>query len=207
MRLVPGLVVSLVLIGACSSSRAESAKTTATVDEPWSHAYSGAPDGWWKNWDSSLGGKAPFGVGTRLEIEYVGPHGMRQSRVLEVRSVTPQPQGAFEVVLESPEGSVRSSVPPSLTYSPGAVGFLTTRNEKLLSVTVPAGTFAAGRLWTSERNGSLVYERDDWVVPDLPIPVQSWSRPVSAKELYNPPADDSVPEGTLLTRLVRIEKK
>ena len=53
----------------------------------------------------------------------------------------------------------------------------------------------------------VVYERDEWVVPDPPMPVQTWSRPVNATELYNPPADGTVPEGTSLTRLVRIERK
>ena len=205
MRLVRGIVIFIVVVAGCSRPRT---KSTATVDEPWSHAYSGANDGWWKDWDASLGGKAPFGVGTRFEMETIGPDGVRQSLVLEVRSIAPQPPGAFEVVLESPDGtSQRWSVPPRLAYSPGAVGSITTRNEKLLSVTVPAGTFAAGRLWTSDRNGSLVYERDEWVVPDLPMPVQTWSRPVNATELYNPPADGTVPEGTSLTRLVRIERK
>src|SRR2546423_5164451 len=79
-------------------------------------------------------------------METIGPDGVRQSLVLDVRSITPQPPGAFEVVLESPDGtSQRWSVPPRLAYSPGAVGSITTRNEKLLSVTVPAGAFAAGR--------------------------------------------------------------
>ena len=205
MRVVRGIVLSLVVLAGCSRSRARS---TVAVDEPWSHAYTGGNDGWWKDWDASLGGKAPFGVGTQFEMETIGPDGTRQSTVLEVRSMTPQPLGAFEVVLESPDGmSQRWSVPPRLAYSPGAVGSVTTRNEKLLSVTVPAGTFAAGRLWKSDRNGSLVYERDEWVVPDIPMPVQSWSRPVTAMELYNPPADGTVPEGTSLTRLVRIERK
>jgi hypothetical protein len=55
--------------------------------------------------------------------------------------------------------------------------------------------------------GSIPYERDEWVAPDLPVRIQTWSRPVSATELYDPPADGTIPEGTTLTRLVRIERK
>jgi hypothetical protein len=74
-------------------------------------------------------------------------------------------------------------------------------------VTAPAPTFAAGRLYRSERVSGLSYERDEWVVPEIPFPIQTWSRPVSAKDLYNPPADGTIPEGTRLTRLARIEKE
>ena len=209
---VHGLTISLILLSACSrtegAERTKSTKSNATVDEPWSHAYSGTADGWWMNWDAALAGSAPFGVGTQFERQTIGQDGVSQSQVLEVTSITAQPGGWFELVLQSSDGtSQRFSMPPRLAYSPGAHGFITTRNEKLLSVTVPAGTFAAGRLWTTEKHGSLVYERDDWVVPDLPMPVQSWSRPVNAKELYNPPAEGAVPEGAILTRLVRIERR
>jgi hypothetical protein len=200
------------LLSACSRSErtksTKSTKSTATVDEPWSHAYSGTADGWWMNWDAALHGNAPFGIRTQFERQTIGLGGVTHSEVLEVTSITAQPGGSFELVLQSSDGtSQRLSMPPRLLYSPGARGFITTRNEKLLPVTVPAGTFAAGRLWTAERHGSLVYERDDWVVPDLPMPVQSWSRPVSAKELYNPPTEGVVPEGAILTRLVRIERR
>jgi hypothetical protein len=206
MSLVRGIVIiTLVLFAGCSRSEA---KSTATVDESWSHAYTGGDNGWWKDWDSSLGGKAPFGVGTRFEIETLGAHGIRQTRVIEVRGIKPTKWGAFVLELTSTDGSsFRSELPRRLLYSPGKIGWITTRNEKLLSVTVPAGTFAAGRLWTSERVGYLVYERDEWVVPELPVAVQSWSRPVNAKELYNPPADGNVPPGTTLERLVRIERR
>ena len=204
MRLVRRVVISLVLVASCSRSHSPS---VATVETPWSHADSHARDGWWKNWDSSLGGNPPFGVGTRFEFETIGPDGSRQFASYEVKSIRPASRGAYQVVLESGDGTFRASLPPPLAYSPGKVGWLTSRNEKLVSVTVPGGTFAAGRLWRGEHYGRLVYERDEWVVPDLPLPVQSWSRPVGATELYNPPADGTIPEGTSLSRLVRIERK
>jgi hypothetical protein len=204
MQVGRGIVISLVVVAACSHSEAQS---RATVDEPWSHAYTGG-DGWWTTWDRSLGGKAPFGVGTRFEVETLGAHGIRQTRVIEVRAIKPAPLGSFALELASTDGSLfQGLVPPSLVYSPGKIGYVTTRNEKFVSVTVPAGTFRAARLWRSERVDNLVYERDEWMVPDIPVPVQSWSRPVTAKELYNPPADGTVPPGTTLERLVRIEKQ
>ncbi len=206
MSLTRAIAASLVLLAACSNSRAES---VAKAEEPWSHAYSGASDGWWRDWNWALDGKAPFGPGTRFEMETLGPHGMRQTEVIEVVSIRPNQVGSFEMVLRSSTSgmSYRASLPPDLAYTPGNPGFIVARNEKLVPVTVPAGTFSAGRLWTSERVGSIPYERDEWVVPNIPVRIQTWSRPVSATEHYNPPADGTVPEGTTLTRLVRIDRK
>jgi hypothetical protein len=205
MWLVRGIVISFVLLAACSSSQA---KSTATDDEPASYVSPNAPDGWWVKWDKALAGKTPFGVGTRFEFETLGAHGIRQTRVIEVRAIKPSGRNAFQVELASTDGSVfRTYMPPGLKYTPGKIGFITARNEKLVSVTVPAGTFAAGRLWTRETVGGLPYEEDEWVVPEIPIPVQRWSRPGAAKELYNPPADGTVPPGTTLDRLIRIDRR
>ena len=196
----------MVLVAACSGPQAES---SGTVEEPWSHAYSGASDGWWVDWNGALRGQPPFGPGTRFELETLGPHGNRQTEVIEVVSLRPNATGSFSVVLRSSASgnAYRASMPPDLAYSGGSPGSLTSRNEKLVAVTVPAGTFSAGRLWTSTMKGSIPYERDEWVVPDLPVPVQAWTRPPSAQELYDPPADGTVPEGTSLTRLVRIDRR
>ena len=73
-------------------------------------------------------------------------------------------------------------------------------------MTTPAGTFLAGRLWRSERRGDIVYETDEWLSPGIPFPVQTWSRPVSETQLYNPPLDGAIPSGTRLHRLVRVQK-
>jgi hypothetical protein len=202
MHFVRVVVASLVIAGCSQKGNVAVAK----VDEPWSHAYSGGK-GWWKDWDTSLGGKAPFGVGTQFEVETIRGASDRDSTVYEVTAIRPSGNGAFEVTLHSDGHSMRAEMPPALAYSPGSAGALTTRNEKLVWVTVPAGKFAAGRLWTPESRGSEVYERDEWVVADLPLPLQSWSRPVLAKDLYNPPADDSIPAGSTLRRLIRIDRK
>ena len=206
MSLTRVVVISLIAVAACSSSRAES---KAAAEEPWSHAYSGSSDGWWRKWDQSLGSEAPYGPGTQFELETLGPHGIHQSEVIEVVSIEARPLGNFSVVLRSSNISSmhRSSIPRRLAYTPTNPGFITARNEKLVAVTVPAGTFRSGRLWMSEQSGSTPYERDEWVVPEFPFAVQSWSRPVSATNLYDPPADGTVPEGTVLTRLVRVDRK
>lgn len=203
----PARCIAIVfVVAACSGSKAESA---AMVEEPWSHAYSGASDGWWVGWNGALNGTAPFGPGTRFEMETLGPHGIRQTESIEVVSIRPGGMGSFSVVLRSSAvgSSYRASMPPDLAYTSGSPGFITARNERLVPVIVPAGTFAAGRLWTSEYAGSIPYERDEWVVPDLPVPIQVWSRPAGATDLYNPPADGTVPEGTTLRRLVRITRR
>jgi hypothetical protein len=200
------VVVVLALLAGCSRS---DAKSTATVDEPWSRAdeYSHS-NPWWKTWTESLEGQAPFGVGTRFETESVGLDGIHRNETFEVTSIEPFMKG-FKIQLASSTGrSVKALMPPELLYSyTGNRGFVTTRNAKLLRVSVPAGTFEAARLWTAERHDGVDYERDVWLAPDIPIPIQSWSRPVSAKELYNPPADGTVPYGTALTRLVRVDKR
>lgn len=199
------LLVSLIAVAACSKSRTVS----KTAEVPCSHAYSETSDGWWQHWDRSAAHEAPFGPGTQFETETLGPNGIRETEVLEVASITARPGGGFAVVLKSSVNGMtrRGSLPPDLLYSPGSRGVITTRNEQLFPVTVPAGTFSAGRLWASERQGSLSYERDEWIVPDVPVRIQSWSRPVNAADLYNPPADGVMPEGTVLTRLVRIDRK
>ena len=206
MSLARGLAISLVVVAACSSSQAES--NSRATEEPWSHAYSGASDGWWRNWLTSLDGKAPFGPGTQFEIETLGPHGIRQTEVIEVVGIRPGGAGTFVLQLRSSNGSTyRSDLPPALAWTRTNPASVTARTEKLVSVTVPAGTFKAGRLWTAETSDTVPYERDEWVVPDLPVRVQSWYRPAGATDLYNPPADGNIPEGTVLTRLVRIDRK
>ena len=198
--------VVLALVAGCSRS---DAKSTATVDEPWSRAdeYSDK-NPWWKTWTESLEGQAPFGVGTRFETETVGLEGVHRTETFEVTSIEPFMKG-FKVRLASSSGqSVKAMMPPELLYArTGNRGFVTTRNAKLLRVSVPAGTFKTVRLWTAERHDGIDYERDVWLGPGLRIPVQSWSRPITAKELYNPPADGTVPYGTALTRLVRVDKR
>lgn len=192
---------------ACSRSDSPGNGGRVAIEKPWSHAYSGDPNGWWINWSSKFKA-APFANGTRFEFEAIEKDGSRSRIVFEVGSVKPEADGSFQVELMTENGAVqRGSVPPRLQYifSDGS-GLITSRNEKLVSVTVPAGKFLAGRLWSSERWSDVVYERDDWVVPDVPFPIQSWSRPVSEKQLYNPPADGPVPLGTSLLRLIRIEK-
>src|SRR5947208_2295934 len=59
---------SFVLLADCARSGTQSNKAVATVEEPPSHAWSNAPDGWWR--DFSLGGKAPpYGLATRFEVD------------------------------------------------------------------------------------------------------------------------------------------
>ena len=200
------LIVVLALLAGCSRSKATS---TTTVDEPWSRAdYYGQTDPWWNGWSESLGGQLPFGVGTKFETETIGLDGVHRTEVFEVTAIEPFMQG-FKVLLASSSGqSVKALMPPELLYANfGNQGFVTTRNAKLLRVTVPAGTFDVARLWTAERHEGIDYERDVWLAPGLPIPVQSWSRPITDSALYNPPADGAVPYGTALTRLVRVDKR
>lgn len=207
MSLARLAVLSLVAVAACSGSHPA---PRAVADGEWSHAYAGSPDGWWINWQQSLGGKAPYGAGTRFETEKLGPHGIRETETFEVLSIEAQPGGEFKLMLRSSiNGSTYpATIPRRLAYvHSGNRGTISARNEKFVSVTVPAGTFDAGRLWTSESSGYIPYERDEWVVPELPIPVQSWYRKVNATDPYDPPADGALPEGTELTRLVRIDRK
>lgn len=202
------IVVLLACAGVgCSRSDTGGSGASAAIEEPWSHAYSGDPNGWWVNWSSKLK-VAPFATGTRFEFEAIEKDGSRSRIVFEVRSVKPEAGGSFQVELAREDGAVqRASVPPRLQHVvSGGTGFITSRNGRLVSVTVPAGTFLAGRLWSSERRSDVVYERDEWVVPDVPFPIQIWSRPVSEKQLYDTPADGTVPPGTSLWRLVRIAK-
>ena len=205
MSLTRVVVISLMAVAACSGSRAES----NAAEEPWSHAYSGSSDGWWLKWGESLGSEAPYGPGTQFEFETLGPLGIRQTEVIEVISIEARPHGHFSVRVKSSNLSspYRTEIPRRLAYTNTNPGFITARHEKLVAVTVPAGTFKAGRLWISEPNKSTSHERDEWVVPEFPFPVQSWSRPANAPDLYNPPADGIVPEGTVLTRLVRVDRK
>jgi len=199
--------ISLFTIAACSGPKAKSKR--AVVEEPWGRAYSGTPDAWWSNWHNSLGSKPPFGPGTQFEIETLGPNGIRQTEVIEVISITAQAAGGFALLMKYSNHGMqyRSSLPSELAYTHTNPGVITARNEQLAPVTVPAGTFDAGRLYISEKDGNSWKERDEWVVPDLPVRVQTWSRPSRATDLYNPPADGSVPEGTVLTRLIRIDRK
>jgi hypothetical protein len=47
------------------------------------------------------------------------------------------------------------------------------------------------------------------VVPDVPFPIQTWCWPKgesSPLHVWDPPADGTVPVGTHLTRLVRVQK-
>ena len=122
-----------------------------------------------------------------------------------VRALTPQ-AGGFRVDLVSDDGTnIRADVPPQIASPQG----IRARNEKLVAVTTPAGTFLAGRLWEGEDHGHRVYEMDQWVVPDIPFPVQRWCRPVGRNDplhLWDPPSDGTVPLGTHMTRLVRVQK-
>lgn len=207
MSLARAVLIALVAITACSGKHGKS--KVAAVDERGGDSYSGSPDGWWRDWHESLGSKPPYGPGTQFEVETLGAHGIRQTEVIEVVSINAQPSGGFALVLKSLRNGMqyRSSIPSDLLYSPGSQGSITTRNELLVPVTVPAGKFNAGRLWTSRMEGNTPYDRDEWVVPDIPVRVQTWSRPGSAKDLYNPPPDGDLPDGTVLTRLVRIDRK
>lgn len=205
MSITRPFILSLVAIAACSSSESAS---KPVVEEPWSHAYSGAPDGWWLDWNAeSLGGEVPYGPGTRFEFETLAAGGIRTTEVFEVLAIEPQPSGEVKLQLESSAMSTSywDRIPRRLEYLGGVIA---SRSEHLVSVTVPAGTFKAGRLWKPEKNGHIPYERDIWVVRYLPMPVQSWYRSTVTMDHYDPPADgEPFPEGAVLTRLIRIDRK
>lgn len=193
-------LLMLALFAACSRSHGG---PTGTHEQPGNHA--GGPDNWSTKWSLSSQ-TAPFGPGTRFEFETIdGSLGTHTTTVWEVESIQPV-SGGFELRMTNGNTHTRDSLPPALP-SVGGSGqqrFPTTRNDNLVEVTVPAGTFEAVRAYTTVRPG---VEKDEWLVPDIPLPVQSWLRPATAKELYDPPGDGKIPEGTQLTRLVRIEKK
>lgn len=184
------LVASILLIGTAACSKSESPEEVSPTD----------PDGWWNTWKVE---KVEFPAGTRFELETIYTDGSRRGRALVVHTVDPAPGGGFNVTLE--DGSIfqRLPIPPPISSS----GPIQTRNKDLVSVTTPAGTFLAGRLWRTERRGHVPYETDTWVVPGIPLPVQTWSRPVTDKHLYDPPSGDTIPPGTFLERLVRIQKQ
>ena len=197
-------IISLVAIAACSKSE----PPETMVEEPWSHAYSGAPDGWWLDWNSKrLGGELPYGPGTLFEFETLAAGGIRTTEVFEVLEINPRPSGEVRLRLQSSAMSTSywTTVPSRLVYLGGVIA---SRSEHLVPVTVPAGTFRAGRLWELDKNNHRPYERDLWVVPYLPMPVQSWYRSTVTMDHYNPPAEgEPFPEGAVLTRLIRIVRK
>ena len=205
MSIARPFIIALVAVAACSNSKSAS---TTVVEEPWSHAYSGAPDGWWLDWGAkSLGGEVPYGPGTVFEFETLAAGGIRTTEEFEVLAIKARPSGEVRLQIQSSKMSSPywTRIPRDLEYIGGHIA---SRSERLVPVTVPAGTFQAGRLWKGGAENYITYERDIWVVPYLPMPVQDWYRPITAKDHYNPPAEDELfPEGTVLTRLVRIDRK
>jgi hypothetical protein len=195
-------MVSLFLLAATGCSRSHSSGGAGgAVEQPWSHAWSGDPNGWWTSWKLE---KAPFPEGTRFEFETIEMDGSRGTSAWVARSPTPGPGGMFWIEFTGDDGSSQRLIaPPPL---PSSAGPILSRNEKLVSVTTPAGTFLAGRLWRSDRYDDIHYETDEWLAPGISFPVQTWSRPVSEKQLYDPPLEGSIPSGTRLRRLIRMQK-
>lgn len=191
-------IVVLLAGGSCHRARTVASKQ----EQPWSHANSDDPNGWWQHWMVNTSSKPRYGVGSRLTFETIdGDSNSRQTSTYVVEAEKPEYGGSFKVDLVAADGSQRvpGSIPPRLRQPSG--GGVSARSEHWSTVTVPAGTFEAGRMWEPDGSGG---ETDVWLVPDVPLPVQRWSRPV-VKELYDPPADGNVPAGTRLTRLVSIE--
>lgn len=191
-------LASILLMAAASCSK------EGAPEPPWNYADTGDPNGWWTydNWKVE---KVTFREGTRFEFETTYTDGSRRTTTWMVRSAQPASvKGVFNVQLtevEGRRGSQRSQVPPHLYFERS----IPARNEKLVAVKTPAGTFLAGRLWQREKRGNADYVTDTWYVPDIPLPVQIWSRPVGEQQLYDPPAEGRIPPGTFLHKLTRIE--
>lgn len=183
------LLASILLIVAAACSKSESSEDVSPAD----------PSGWWNTWKVE---KVEYPAGTRFELETIYTDGSRGARTLVVHTVEPSPGGGYNVTIADGAIFQRWPIPPPVA----AGGPIQTRNKDLVSVTTPAGTFLAGRLWRSERRGNVPHETDTWVLPGIPVPVQTWSRPETDKHLYDPPSGDTIPPGTFLERLVRIQK-
>jgi hypothetical protein len=203
-RAVVTFAVLAVVALACSKGTAPGRAADGAKgaeEEPWAH-HGSEPNGWWKKWAVK---DPPFPEGTRFEIERIDLDGTRRTSAWVVRSLKPQANG-FRVEVAGDDGSRMSvDVPPNIATTSGVLP----RNEKLVAVTTPAGTFLAGRTWSSEKHGDVVHEVDTWVVPDVPFPIQTWCRPTgqsSPLHLWDPPADGTVPAGTHLTRVVSVQK-
>jgi len=211
-RGIPGCVAITLAVGvglACESgSKSSLSRSTAKAgapEKPWSRADYNDPKGWWMNW--KVESPPSYGVGTRFEIEHVAADGTKTMETLEVTSIRPQGVGRYRVDMNRHDGqSVRRDLPPSLRYTTGRVGYLTSRNAKLVEVTVPAGTFVAARVWSSEKVDGVVHELDEWLAPDLPVTIQAWSRRPKV-DSYDPPPDAVIPLGNDYSRLVSIERK
>lgn len=174
-------------------------------EPPWNYADTADSNGWWTydNWQVET---VKFPEGTRFEFETIYTDGSRRASTWRVQSAQPASvKGVFNVQLtkvDGSRGSQRSQVPPHLYFDHS----IPARNEKLVAVTTPAGTFLAGRLWQREKRENADYVTDTWYVPDIPLPVQIWSRPVTEQHLYDPPAEGPIPPRTFLHKLTRIEK-
>lgn len=192
-------LASIFLVSGASCSK------EGSPEPPWNFADTADPNGWWTydNWKVE---KVKFPEGTRFEFETIHTDGSHRTSTWMVRSAQPASlKGVFNVQLtevDGSRGSQRSQVPPHLYFDHS----IPARNEKLVAVKTPAGSFLAGRLWAREKRENADYVTDTWYVPDIPLPVQIWSRPVSEQQLYDPPAEGPVPPGTFLNRLTRIEK-
>ena len=152
------VIVSVLLAGIGCSRSHSSGPAQGAPEQPWAHAWSGDPDGWWTRWKLQ---KAEFPEGTRFEMETIEMDGSRATSAWVVRSVSAAAGETVSMDLASDDGSVRRVVaPPPVPYAKQG---LLSRNEKLVSVTTPAGTFLAGRIWRSERRGDIVYETDEWL--------------------------------------------
>lgn len=185
-RIVALAAMLLIVAAACSRSQPESVSPSD-------------PSGWWNDWNAE---KVEFPEGTRFEFETIFPDGSRGRRVIVVQRVDPAPGGGFNVTLGENSIFERRPLPPPVAFG----GSTQPRNRDRVSLTTPAGTFLAGRVWRNEHRGHVPLETDMWLVPDIPLPVQKWSRPVS-DGLYDPPSDGDIPRGTSLERLVRIQKQ
>lgn len=187
-----------------SSNSAGSRAKAGPAEAPWSRADYNDRNGWWMNWKVD---SLPFDVGTRFEIEHVAADGAKTMETLVVTSVTRRDGDRYSVHMKSGDGkSLRRDLPPSARYSPGRVGYITTRNAKRVAVSVPAGDFVAARMFTTEKVGGETHEVDEWVAPDLPVTIQVWSRRPRA-DAYDPPPDAVIPLGNAYSRLVSIERQ
>src|SRR5882762_3365926 len=104
-------MVSLFLLAATGCSRSHSSGGAGgAVEQPWSHAWSGDPNGWWTSWKLE---KAPFPEGTRFEFETIEMDGSRGTSAWVARSPTPGPGGIFWIEFTGDDGSQRLIAPPA----------------------------------------------------------------------------------------------
>jgi hypothetical protein len=97
---------------------------------------------------------------------------------------------------------------PSQGAPPGRSLFEYPRLGPLTTLSTPAGTFQCARTYMTLSYLTPSRVEDLWWAPNIPVPVQRWTRPASEEHALPEPPEDptAIPVGTSLVRLVAIRR-